>query len=99
MIMNSWKSIDVVGVHAAVEDVHHRHGQHVGVRAADVAVQRQLELVGRGLGDGEADAEDRVGAEPGLVVGAVEVDELGVDRAAARARRRPSSASAISPLT
>ena len=30
----------VVGVRAAVEDVHHRHGQHVGVDAADVAVER-----------------------------------------------------------
>ena len=52
--MNSWKSIVVVGVHAAVEDVHHRHRQHVGVGAADVAVERELQLVGRGLGDGEA---------------------------------------------
>ena len=69
----------VVGVRAAVEDVHHRHGQHVGVDAADVAVQRQLELVGRGLGHGQRHAEDGVGAEPGLVVGAVEVDQHPVD--------------------
>ena len=35
--------VDVgVGVRAAVEDVHHRHRQHVGVRAADVAEQRQV---------------------------------------------------------
>ena len=69
----------VVGVDAAVDDVHHRHRQDVGVGAADVAVQRQLQLVGGGLGDGEADAEDGVGAEPGLVVGAVELDQRGVD--------------------
>ena len=69
----------VVGVHAAVDDVHHRHRQHVGVRAADVAVQRQLELGGGGLGDGQRHAEDGVGAEPGLVVRAVEGDELAVD--------------------
>ena len=71
----------VVGVHAAVEHVHHRHRQHVGVGAADVAVQRQLELVGRGLGHGERHAEDGVGAEAGLVVGAVEVDQRPVDAA------------------
>ena len=71
----------VVGVHAAVEDVHHRHRQHVGVRPADVAVQRQVELVGGGLGDRQARAEDRVGADPALVVGAVELDQLAVDRA------------------
>ena len=39
--------VDVaVGVRAAVEHVHHRHRQHVRVRAADVAVQRQVALVG-----------------------------------------------------
>ncbi len=52
----------------------------MGVRAADVAVERDLELVGRRLGDGEADAEDRVGAQAALVVGAVEVAERGVDQ-------------------
>ena len=71
----------VVGVHATVDDVHHRHREHVGVGAPDVAVQRHLQLVGGGLGDGEAGAEDGVGAEPRLVVGAVELDQRGVDRA------------------
>ena len=71
----------VVGVGAAVEDVHHRHRQHVGVGAADVAVQRQLELVGGGLGHGEGHAEDGVGAEAALVVGAVGVEQGGVDAA------------------
>ena len=71
----------VVGVHAAVHDVHHRHWQHVGVRAADVAVQRDVQLVGGRLGDRQADAEDGVGAESGLVVGAVEVAQHGVDHA------------------
>jgi hypothetical protein len=33
----------VVGVRAAVEDVHHRHGQGDGVDAAEVAVERQAE--------------------------------------------------------
>ena len=46
----------VVGVHAAVEHVHHRHRQHMGVDAADVPVERDLELVGGRLGDGEAGA-------------------------------------------
>ena len=53
----------VVGVRAAVEDVHHRHGQHVGVGAADVAVQRELELVGRRLGRRPATPRGGVGAE------------------------------------
>ena len=58
---------------AAVEDVHHRHRQQVGVGAADVAVERQPRRLGRGLGDGERGAQDRVGAEVGLVGRAVEL--------------------------
>ena len=57
----------VVGVHAAVEHVHHRNRQHVGADPADVAVQGQADLVGRGVGHRERDAEDGVGAEAGLV--------------------------------
>ena len=53
----------------------------MGIGPADVAIQRQVELGGGGLGDGQAGAEDGVGAEPGLVVGAVEVAELDVDQA------------------
>ena len=71
----------VVGVGAAVDHVHHRHGKHMGVGATDVAVQRHTELVGGGLGDRQADAEDRVGAEPRLVVGAVELAQQRVDDA------------------
>jgi hypothetical protein len=88
----------VVGVGAAVEHVHHRHRQHVGVGAADVAVQRQAQLVGGGLGHGERHAEDGVGAEAGLVVGAVEVDQQLVDAALVEGLE-PTSSSAISPLT
>jgi hypothetical protein len=51
----------------------------MGVRSADVAVQRQLELGGGGLGHGQRDAEDGVGAQAGLVVGAVQVEQQPVD--------------------
>ena len=74
--------VDVgVGVRPTVEDVHHRDRQHVRVRAAEVAEERQVGRVGGGLGHGERDAEDRVGAELALVGGAVEVDQRGVDQA------------------
>ena len=73
--------VDVaVGVGATVEDVHHRHRQQVRRRAADVAEQRQAGGVGGRAGHGEADAEDGVGAEPGLVRRAVEVDQPLVDQ-------------------
>jgi hypothetical protein len=70
----------IVGVRAAVEDVHHRHRQQIGVDPADIAVERQSERIGGGLGGRQADPEDRIGAEPRLVVAAVERDHLRVDR-------------------
>src|SRR5207245_2854865 len=47
--------------------------------AADVAVERQLELVGPRARDSERRAQDGVRAQPGLVVGAVERKQLAVD--------------------
>ena len=74
--------VDVgVGVRATVEDVHHRHREQVGVGPADVAVQRQPGRLGRGLGDGERGAEDRVGAQVGLVGRRVELVHHLVDLA------------------
>ncbi len=66
---------------AAVDDVHHRHRQDMRRDAADIAIQRQRARIRRRLGDREADAEDRVGAEPALVLGAVELDHHLVDLA------------------
>ena len=69
----------VVGVRAAVEDVHHRHGQDARRLAAEVAPQRLALLRGRGVRRGERDAEDRVGAEAALVRRAVELDQRAVE--------------------
>ena len=51
----------------------------MGVGPAHVAVQRELQLVGGGLGHGQRHPEHGVGAESLLVVGAVEVDEHPID--------------------
>ena len=69
----------VVGMHAAIDDVHHRHRQKPRRGAADIAVERQVVGDRRRLGDGERDAEDGVGAEPALVRRAVERDHGLVD--------------------
>ena len=71
----------VIRVRAAVEDVHERDGQDPGVDAAEVAVERQARGDRGGLGGGEADAEDRVGAQLALVLGAVGGDQGGVEGA------------------
>ena len=57
----------VVGVHAAVEDVHHGRGQQMGVDTAQVLVQRQARRLGCGAGNGQRHAQNGVGAELGLV--------------------------------
>jgi len=69
----------VVRMHAAVDDVHHRHRQGPRRGAADIAIERHVEGFGRRLGAGQRNAEDGVGAEPALVRGAVEVDHDLVD--------------------
>ena len=69
----------VGGVGAAVEDVHHGHGQHLGVGAADVVVQGGAQALGCGLGAGQGGAQDGVGAQAALVGGAVQLDEHLVD--------------------
>ncbi len=69
-----------IGVRTAVEHVHARQRQHVRVHTADVAVERKVALIRAGLGRGQGDAEQRVRAEAGLVVGAVEVDQRLVEQ-------------------
>ena len=69
----------VVGMLAAVDDVHHRHRHLHRPHAAEVAIERQAGFLGGSLGDRHRDGEDGVGAEAGLVVGAVEVDHGLVD--------------------
>jgi hypothetical protein len=69
----------VVGMRAAVDDVHHRYRQDAGVRAADIAVERQVGGFRGSLGDGERHAENGVGAEARLVRRAVEFDHGLVD--------------------
>ena len=69
----------IVGMHAAIDDVHHRHRQEPRAGSADIAVERQPVGVGRRLRHGQRDAEDGIGAEPALVLRAVELDQRLVD--------------------
>ena len=69
----------IVGVHAAIDDVHHRHRQGPRCRAADIAVERQLVGSRCRLGGGERHAENGIGTEAALVGRAVESDHGFVD--------------------
>ncbi len=72
----------VVGVLAAVDDVHHRHRHGVDARGAiqigDVRVQRHALGLGGSLGRGQGHGEDGVGAQLGLVLGTVQLDHRAV---------------------
>lgn len=57
---------------AAVDDVHHGHGQNLGVRAAQVTVQGLPELGRRRFRQGQGNAQNGVGAQFGLVEGSVQ---------------------------
>ena len=60
---------------AAVDDVHHGGRHDLGVHSAEVLIQRQTEVFSCGARRGKGHAEHGVGAETGLVFGAVEIDE------------------------
>src|SRR5829696_1256995 len=57
----------------AVDDIHHWHRQQVRVRAADIAVKRQIRRMRSRMGDRQRNTKDGVRADLGLVVGSVEV--------------------------
>ena len=71
----------VLGVRAAVDDVHERHRQRPRAVAAEPAVQRSARVCGGRLRGGERAAEDRVRTEPALVRRSVELDQQVVERA------------------
>ena len=69
----------VVGVLATIDDVHHRRRQDVRGRATQVAIQWQLTVAGRRLGNRHGGAQDGVGPQPLLVGRAVQFDHHLID--------------------
>ena len=75
----------IIGVRAAIENIHHGDGEEVGgsVRgvAREIFMERLLESGGGGAGGGHGNGEDGVGAETGFVGRAVEGDHFLVEGA------------------
>lgn len=69
----------VVGVLAAVDDIHHRDRKEMRRWPAKITICGQARRKGRSLAGGNGDAEDRVRAEFFLVDGTIEVDHPAVD--------------------
>ncbi len=70
----------VVGVRAAVEDVHQRRRKDARLRAAEVAIERQADRLRRRARDRHRDAEDGVRAELSLGARAIEIDHRLIER-------------------
>ena len=70
----------VVGMGAAVDDVHHRNRQLHDAGTAEVTVQRQTGFFGGGLGHGHGDGQHGVGAETAFVFGTVQIDQGAVQK-------------------
>ena len=87
--MNSWSSRALSACTPPFSTFIIGDRQYVGVRAAEVAVERLPAGIRGRLRDREGDAEDRVRAQGALVRGAVEVDERAID-AALRERIEPA---------
>ena len=68
-----------VGVGAAVDDVGHGDGEDLGVRAAEIFKERKADRLGRRLGGGEGNGQDRVGAKLRLGLGAVQAQHRAVN--------------------
>ena len=59
---------------AAIDDVHHRHRQNAGRGAADITIERLAGEFRRRLGCGQRYAQNGIGPQTTLVVGAVQLD-------------------------
>ncbi len=68
----------IVGMLAAIDDVHHRGRQHAGIAATQISVQGLAGEIRGGFGDGQGHAQDGVGAQVLLVRRAVHLDHFAV---------------------
>ena len=71
----------VIRMHAAVDDVHHRHRQHVGIGSTDPLEQLDARTGSGGVGSCKRCAKDGIGAEATLGRRAVKFDQCRVERA------------------
>jgi len=69
----------IVGMRAAVDDVHHWRRQHMRSDASHITIERKPARFRGSLGNGQADAENAVGPKATLIFGPVELDHYGID--------------------
>ena len=70
----------VIGMGAAVDDIHHRHRKCVGECAADITVKRQTGVFGSRFRNGQTHAKNSVGSKTGFVRRSVQINHRLVDQ-------------------
>ena len=50
----------VISMCSAVEDIHHRYRQHLGIDTAKIIVERQFKFHGRRFGNSHGNAKNRI---------------------------------------
>ena len=69
----------VVGMRAAVNDIHHRHRQSVCAVAAEIAIQRLLSTVGGCARVGHRHRKQSISAKIRFIRRAIELDQFPID--------------------
>ena len=67
-------------MHATVENIEHGYRQGLGCGPAEIAVQRDPLCPGLGLGHGQRNSQNGIGAEFALTRGAIQLNHESVDR-------------------
>ena len=65
---------------AAIENVEHGHGQRACAYAAQIAIEREPHGLGRCLGNGQAHAQNSVGAQIALIGRAIQLNQIFIDQ-------------------
>ena len=69
----------VVGMFAAIDDVHHGYWHLHRARSAEIAIQGQSGLLGGRLGDSHRDGENGICPQPRLVLRAIKLNQCLID--------------------
>ena len=69
-----------IGMRAAVDDIHHRHRQHVGIEPAQMPIQRNLQCRRRRARHRHGNAQHGIRAQLGLGLGAIQLQQRVIHR-------------------
>ena len=69
----------IVGVRAAIQNIHHGHGQQPRACASQIAIERRAPGCRCRARGGQRNGQDRIGAQTALIRRAIEIDHDAID--------------------